>query len=394
VIFMRSRIGGPLAASVLLTLLAGCAGPDEEPAGGSQKTTTASAGQPSDGGYGDILVGGRPVTGTKPSHNTKFPYRRTYTDGALYAPVTGYRSLAYGRSGLEAVYDSVLSEGADDVVTTIDPAVQKAAFTALGDEEGAAVALDVETGDLLAVVSTPSYDPGAFSGNLLKDQAAWRKTTGDSRKPMRNRAFVDATSPGGTFDVVIAAAALEHGLYSTVDEPTEDGGSGDCAGASVRRALADACGDVFAAMAEELGPDKVGETAKKLGFDDRPLFVPTRAVESTYENGYATATPLQMARVAAALADGGRLVAPRLVAEAEKPATRAVSGRTATSLLPAVRAAKGWVPAETADGGPLSWSLAYARRDDGSTVAIAVRVASADAQAATRVTRKVAEAVS
>ncbi|MFD7458796.1 penicillin-binding transpeptidase domain-containing protein [Streptomyces sp. NPDC059868] len=286
-----------------------------------------------------------------------------------------------------------LSRGSD-VVTTIEPAARKAAFTALGDDEGAAVALDASTGDLLAVVSTPSYDPAGFSGRLPADAEAWRGLNQDSRRPLRDRALRDATAPGGTLDVVIAAAALEHGLYRSADEPTRTGGSGDCAGASIRTALANACGDVFAAMADALGTGKVRETARAFGFDDRELFVPLRTASSTYgPDGTSTATPLQMARVAAALADGGRLAPPRLVAQVEKPAVRAVSERTAAALLTAVRAADMWVPAEDEDGTPLSWSLAYARADDGRRVALAARITHADPAAAARVTRRMAVAL-
>ncbi|HZF87839.1 penicillin-binding transpeptidase domain-containing protein [Streptomyces sp.] len=388
---MRSTIRNPLTVTTLLVLLAGCGGGPEETPGapGGQPAST----QRSVRGLGDIVVAGRPVTGSEPSGLKKIPWQRTYSDGALYAPVTGYRSLAFGRAGLESVYDSALSEGTD-VVTTIEPVVQQAAFTALGEDRGAAVALDAATGDLLAVVSTPSYDPGTFSGRLPADAEAWEKLNQDSGEPLHNRALRDATAPGGTFDLVIAAAALEHGLYRSADEPTRAGGSGDCAGASIRESLADACGDVFAAMADALGTGRIRETARAFGFDDRELFVPLRTASSTYDtDGTVTATPLQMARVAAALADGGRLVTPRLVAQVEKPAARAVSEGTAAALLPAVRAAGTWVPAEDADGTPLSWSLAYARTGDGRTVAIAARVADADPAAAARVTHRMTAAL-
>ncbi|MGW0185768.1 penicillin-binding transpeptidase domain-containing protein [Streptomyces sp. NPDC003362] len=267
--------------------------------------------RPSAQGLGDIAVAGRPVTGSEPSGAKKIPFQRTYTDGALNAPVTGYRSLAFGRSGLEAVYDSDLFRGSD-VVTTIEPAAQKAAFTALGDDEGADVALDASTGDLLAVVSTPSYDPVGFSGRLPADAEAWRELNQDSRRPLRDRALRDATAPGGTFDVVIAAAALEHGLYRSADEPTRTGGSGDCAGACIR---------------------------------------PARSVRRRAPSDSTTANS-----------------SSRSVPRCCPPSARRTCGsrpRTRT---------------------PLSWSLAYARTDDGRMVALAARIAHADPAAAARVT--------
>jgi hypothetical protein len=394
-IVMRRRLRCPLTVTALLVLLAGCGGgPDRTPEGdGPSDRPAPGPARSSHAGYGDLLVAGRPVTGSEPSGLRQIPYRRTYADGELYATVTGYRSLAYGKAGLEAVYDAELSAGRD-VATTIDPAAQQAAFTALGDREGSAVALDAGSGDLLAVVSTPSYDPGDFAGNRSSDMESWRAVTEDGRQPLRNRAFVDAVPPGGTFDVVIAAAALEHGLYRTVDEPTRAGGGGDCAGASLRGALGRACGEVFEAVADALGPDKLERTARRLGFDGRRLFVPTRVEPSRYDGGGAVATTVQMARVAAALADGGRLVVPRMVDEGKKPDAPAVSERTAGALFPVVRSTRTWAPAETEDGTPLSWSLSYARTGEGRTIAVAARVADAGAGAAARVTRQVAASLS
>ncbi|MBE4734463.1 hypothetical protein HW845_06175 [Streptomyces sp. ND05-3B] len=94
---------------------------------------------------------------------------------------------------------------------------RKAAFDALGDRRGAAVALDAETGELLAVVSTPSYDPSAFSGCTTADGKAWRDANADTDEPMLNRALRETTAPGETFDIVVAAAALDHGLHETAE---------------------------------------------------------------------------------------------------------------------------------------------------------------------------------
>lgn len=270
---------------------------------------------------------GRPVTGSKPSGNKKFPYQRTYTEGALYAPVTGYRSLAFGAAGLESIYEDTLTHRKGDVETTIDPEVQKAAFEALGERRGAAVALNARTGALLAVVSTPSYDPAAFSGNFPRDQEAWRKASEDKSRPMLNRTLREATAPGEAFDIVIAATALDHGLYDTVDEPTH-GGSGECANATIREALARSCDENMAKLATELGEERLRDTAEEFGFGDDELLVPNRVTESRYEsygNGDITVTPLQLARVTAALANRGLLKGPHLVAEDEGGRSRRVS---------------------------------------------------------------------
>ncbi|WNI23500.1 penicillin-binding transpeptidase domain-containing protein [Streptomyces sp. ITFR-16] len=390
---MPSLIKRSLVVPWLLVLLAGCAGGTDSPT--ESKVKPSSGNTP--GGYGDILVAGRPVTGSKPSGNKKIPYQRTYTEGALYAPVTGYRSLAFGAAGLESIYEDTLTHRKGDVETTIDPEVQKAAFEALGERRGAAVALNARTGALLAVVSTPSYDPAAFSGNFPKDQDAWRKAGDDKNRPMLNRALLEATAPGETFDIVIAAAALDHGLYDTVDEPTR-GGSGECANATIREALARSCNENIAKLGTELGEEKLRDTAGAFGFGDDELLVPNRVTESrygSYGNGDITVTPLQLARVTAALANRGLLKGPHLVAEDEEGlVTQSVPAATAGLLLPAVRGKKEWAPTDAGDGTPSSWSLTYARTEKGDTVALAVRVATSDAATAAHVTAAMAEALS
>ncbi|MFI6966169.1 penicillin-binding transpeptidase domain-containing protein [Streptomyces sp. NPDC050255] len=390
---MPSLIKRSLVVPWLLVLLAGCAGGTDSPTESKVKPSSGNTA----GGYGDILVAGRPVTGSKPSGNKKIPYQRTYTEGALYAPVTGYRSLAFGAAGLESIYEDTLTHRKGDVETTIDPEVQKAAFEALGERRGAAVALNARTGALLAVVSTPSYDPAAFSGNFPKDQDAWRKAGDDKNRPMLNRALLEATAPGETFDIVIAAAALDHGLYDTVDEPTH-GGSGECANATIREALARSCNENIAKLATELGEEKLRDTAGAFGFGDDELLVPNRVTESrygSYGNGDITVTPLQLARVTAALANRGLLKGPHLVAEDEEGlVTQSVPAATAGLLLPAVRGKKEWAPTDAGDGTPSSWSLTYARTEKGDTVALAVRVATSDAATAAHVTAAMAEALS
>jgi cell division protein FtsI/penicillin-binding protein 2 len=310
------------------------------------------------------VVGGRAVTGSLPSGNAKVPYRRTYSDGALYAPVTGYRSMAYGWAGLEGVYDDVLTAGvrsggaSGDIVTTIDPGAQKAAFDALGKRPGAAVALDARTGKLLALVSTPSYDPGTFSGNTFEDEKAWKALNRDAGRPMLNRALRRPPTAGTAFHLVVAAAALEHGLYPNLDAATRTpqafvlpgttevvaDGSEQCANASLRTALRSSCANVFAKLAADLGQSALRSTAEKLGFNEE-VTTPVRAAESVYPSdaltganlartgnggGDVTVTPLELARVAAATADGGRLANPRLVERVRWPDGRTEEPKAST----------------------------------------------------------------
>ncbi|MCX4232703.1 peptidoglycan D,D-transpeptidase FtsI family protein [Streptomyces ortus] len=308
---------------------------------------------------GNIVVGGDEVTGSARTTGGDLKYKRTYTDGRLYAAVTGYSSQVFGATQLEGVYQQLL-DGTDnrlknpldtvtgkrsdpgDVITTIDPDVQKAAYKALGDKKGAAVAIDPRNGRILGVVSTPSYDPSVLSGG---DSEAWKKLTKDSEKPMTNRALRQPLPPGSTFKLVVAAAALEDDLYSSVDERTDsenpytlpgtttvlanESKSAPCENASIRVALQYSCNNVFAKMAVDLGQDKVRAMAEKFGFNDTSQDVPVRAYTSVYPSDMdksstaltgigqfdVTATPLQMAMVSAAIANGGKLVSPHMVSQ-------------------------------------------------------------------------------
>ncbi|MGW2559656.1 peptidoglycan D,D-transpeptidase FtsI family protein [Streptomyces sp. NPDC001514] len=322
----------------------------------NRRNTIAQYAQP----LGDIVVAGSPVTGSKRTEGSDLDYKRTYTDGELYAPVTGYSSQAYGATQLEGIYSDVL-DGTDnrlrnpldvltgkqaqpgDVLTTIDPAVQKAGFEALGDKKGAAVAIDPKTGRILGLVSTPSYDPSKVSGTT--DGDAWKRLTGDEDQPMLNRALRQPLPPGSTFKLVVAAAALEDGLYSSVDERTDspspytlpntrtvlenENKSAPCENATIRTALQYSCNNVFGKMAADLGQDKVRAMAEKFGFNDGEQDVPVRATKSLYPSGMdaaqtaltgigqfdVTATPLQMAMVTAALANDGLMASPHMVSQ-------------------------------------------------------------------------------
>ncbi|WP_328503707.1 penicillin-binding transpeptidase domain-containing protein [Streptomyces sp. NBC_00457] len=310
---------------------------------------------------GNIIVAGDAITGSAPTKGSDLAYKRTYTDGELYAAVTGYASQSYAPTQLEGIYgdllngtdtrlktlmDTVTDKRADpgNVVTTIDPAVQKAGYDALGDTKGAAVAIDPTTGKILAVVSTPSYDPTSLT-DAGTAGAAWKKLNADSDKPLTNRALRQPLPPGSTFKLVVAAAALEDGLYSSVDEKTDspnpyplpgttrtldnENASAPCENATIRTALQYSCNNVFGKMAVDLGQDKVKAMAEKFGFNDETQDVPVRAYPSVYPSGMdeaqtaltgigqfdVTATPLQMAMVSAAIANGGELVTPHMVSE-------------------------------------------------------------------------------
>ncbi|MDJ1133099.1 peptidoglycan D,D-transpeptidase FtsI family protein [Streptomyces iconiensis] len=414
--------------------------------------------------FGDIIVGGKPVTGSKRTDDGDLHYQRTYTDGPLYAPVTGFSSQVRGSTQLEGIYQSVL-DGTDDrlknpadllmgkkakpgnVLTTIDPGVQRAGYKALGGKKGAAVAIDPANGKILGVVSTPSFDPSTFAGSGKDDAKAWNKLNarsgGDKNddQPTLNRALRQPVPPGSTFKLVVAAAALEDGLYSSVDVPTRspdpytlkgtstvlknENEAAPCKNATLRDALRYSCNNVFAKLATDLGKDKVRAQAEKFGFNDSKQDVPVRATKSGYpekmdeaQTGLSgigqydvTATPLQMAMVTQAIAHGGELVDPHMVSQVqdsgggalrsfEDPAShRVMSESNAEQLRSAMETvveqgtgSNAKIPGATVggktgtaqhgvdnSGTPYAWFTSYGESSSGKQVAVAVVVEDSDA---------------
>ncbi|MFI6404589.1 peptidoglycan D,D-transpeptidase FtsI family protein [Streptomyces sp. NPDC050548] len=317
---------------------------------------------------GDIIVDGSPITGsteTSTSGLNDLKYKRTYKNGAMWAPVTGYASQAFGANQLESIEDGILSGTDDrlffrntldmitgkdksggDVVTTLNEAAQKAAWNGLTKQggKGAVVALDPSTGKILALASYPSYDPSTFAGNsTTTDAKAWQKLQKkyDPNDPMLNRALRETYPPGSTFKVVTAAAALENNLYSSADTATDsplpyimkgtttelkNEGNIPCKNATLREALRVSCNSVFGKIGADLGNAKMLAEAKKFGFDSEQ-FTPIRSSASVFSDNMnssqtalssigqfnTAATPLQMAMVASAVANDGKLMKPYMV---------------------------------------------------------------------------------
>jgi cell division protein FtsI/penicillin-binding protein 2 len=322
---------------------------------------------------GNIIVGGSPITGsakTSGDSYNDFEYKRTYKNGAMWSPVTGFASQAFGATQLESIDDDWLT-GDDDrlffrntldmltgkkkqggnVVTTLNAAAQKAAYQGLAKVggKGAAVALDPETGAILALASYPSYDPSSFAGNRDADSKAWNKLLkkNDPNEPMLNRALRETYPPGSTFKVVTAAAALENGLYDSADEKTDsplpyilpntrtelkNEGSIPCKDATMRVALQYSCNTVFGKIGADLGKDKMTDEAEKFGFN-KEQFTPVRSNASVFPTKMdvpqtalssigqfeTAATPLQMAMVASAVANDGKLMKPYMVDKLQAP---------------------------------------------------------------------------
>ncbi|MFH8929577.1 peptidoglycan D,D-transpeptidase FtsI family protein [Streptomyces pristinaespiralis] len=408
---------------------------------------------------GNIIVDGKPITGSVETNDTDFKYKRTYVDGPMWAPVTGYASQAYDANQIEKLQDGILTGNSDqlffdrtmsmftgdtkrggNVVTTLNGAAQKAAYEGLGDKKGAVAAIDPKTGKILALASTPSYDPSSFAGYSGKDEKAWLALERDKDKPKLNRALRETYPPGSTFKVVTAAAALEHGVIQDIDDPTVTpepyilpgtrtpmvNHASGCENASLNEALRVSCNSVFAKLGDDVSRDKMVETAEKFGFNNPEIDTPVRASASVYDkkmsrDGNAqssigqfntAATPLQMAMVTAAIANDGKLMKPYMIDQLVSPSldviektepeemSRPVSSENAQLLQQmmenvvengtggnaAIDGVKVGGKTGTAQHGennsknPYAWFISYAKTDNGSPVAVAVVVEDSNAR--------------
>ncbi len=324
----------------------------------NQRNVIARYSQP----RGNIMVAGDTVTGSKKTGGT-LAYQRTYTDGPLYAPVTGFSSQTYGNTLLEGVEDQILT-GQDsrlstnpvwdavsratvpggNVFTTINPKAQRAAFQGLGGKRGAVAAIEPTTGRILALASTPSYDPNGITGTGPATVADWTRLNADTTQPMLNRALRQTYPPGSTFKVVTLAAALQYGLYSGVDVPTNspdpytpkdtdhpitnESASDACTNATLAYALQVSCNTVFGKAGVDVGEQNMVRMAEALGFNQSSQTIPVGVARSNFDTDLTSqaflalssigqydtaATPLEMAQVAAAVANNGTLMQPRLV---------------------------------------------------------------------------------
>lgn len=319
---------------------------------------------------GQISAGGEVLARSveSPNPGDRLRYLRQYTEGPLYAPVTGYYSQIYGSGGMERAMDPVLN-GTDDrlfvrrisdaitgrdpaggnVVLTIDPRVQRAAYQAMVSRgyQGSVVAIRPQTGEIVAMVSTPSYDPNPLASHTgTVQQQAWNQDTDADPPVLSNRAVSETYPPGSTFKLVNTAAALEAGLIApespvtaapriTLPDSTttlENYDGKPCGpGATVpfATAFAKSCNGPFAQLADQVGADRLRAMATSLGFSNPNLTVPM-PVESSevgaLGDGAALAqsgigqrdvrlTPLQNAQITATVANGGVPMTPHTVSQ-------------------------------------------------------------------------------
>ncbi len=325
---------------------------DANPA--NRRATIARYDQP----RGNILVDGRPVTGNRET-GERLSFERTYPHGPLYAPVTGYASQTYGTTLLENAEDEVLSGRTRcwrrcllERVHPRPPARRRRrhhgqGVDAAGRVRGTARAAGrgrrpgpVDGRDPGAGLD-PSYDPERLSGTGPAVADAWRRLNASTTMPMLNRAIRQTYPPGSTFKIVTAAAALDSRTVTdpsaATDTPspyvlpgtrtTLPNEARGCEEASLADAIRVSCNTVMAHLGVEVGLDGMVEAARKFGFNDDGLRVPSGVARSNFDTDMSddqlalssigqfntTATPLQMAMVASAVANGGDLRRPHLV---------------------------------------------------------------------------------
>jgi penicillin-binding protein 2 len=239
----------------------------------------------------------------------------------------------------------------DNVVLTIDSVLQEAAWTALGNRPGAVAVLDPRNGAVLALVSSPSFNPNLFTGGISFDD--WETLSNNPQNPMENRSIAGQYPPGSTYKPVVAAAALEEKLITPetafycngtfemgdrIFRCWQQKGHGNV---SLHRAIVESCDVYFYNLGKMLGVDRIAVYAQAfglgapLGIDlprEKSGLVPTKqwklsrlrqpwhmgeTISIAIGQGYNLATPLQLANVYAALANGGTLYRPRLVKQLE-----------------------------------------------------------------------------
>jgi penicillin-binding protein 2 len=317
----------------------------------------------------------------EPEHRRHYPY------GGMASHQFGYigkvtqtqkkeeqadTGLLVGQSGIEKTYDRLLRGvagrhmlqvnaagmkvkdlGIDepkhgtDLFLTLDLDVQRAAEDALGPRSGAVVAMDPNNGELIALVSHPTYDPNLFPrGIIAKD---WVRLSNDPSHPLYNRAVQSVYPPGSTFKVVVSIAGLETGVINPNDEVTckgylvsgrrpfrcwKKGGHGTL---SFHRGLVESCDVYFYTMGDRIGFDRVAKHARDLGLgsvtgielaDEKKGLVPTAAWKQerinepwypadNYMNaigqGFLQISPIQNCQIMSAIANGGVFYQPRLL---------------------------------------------------------------------------------
>ena len=294
----------------------------------------------------------------------QFKFQRLYPEKDLFGHVTGYLNFNFGSTGLENTYNEQLAgqtaelaldnvsdllvdrEPVGNLAITIRKDVQEVARSALGDRAGSVVAVDPKTGAILALWSSPTYDPNTLAAHGSSAGAAKTFLEAAPGRPLLPKMYRETFFPGSTFKVVTAAVGLDSGKVS-VDQPAYpvqssfdidftdnelDNFGGDSCGGALFNILRVSCNSSFSAMGvDTLGAGVMVPGAEKFGFNAKPPIDLPAAAESTFPTefpqdqgngplarasigqGDTKATPLQMALAAAGIANNGTIMSPHLL---------------------------------------------------------------------------------
>jgi penicillin-binding protein A len=316
-------------------------------------------------------------------------YERSYPTGERFAQAVGYSYIEPGRTGLESFRNADL-EGqtgtnlqtildqlqgkkrrGDKVFTTLDPGAQQVAISALAGHEGAVVALDPRSGAVKVMASLPSFDPNALRSKASYSQLKHETETSPPKRSLVNRATQFGYAPGSTFKVLTATAAIDTGAFtpeSTVSGrdnvpisgvPLQNDERENFGQITLTQGLAKSVNTVWAQVAERLGKQTIARYMGRFGFDRKPpldypaaemsasgeyrgsrLLSPTSSLVDVGRLGIGQdkleVTPLQMAEVAAAVANGGRLMVPHLterIVDAEGRTVQRISPRVQSVVM-------------------------------------------------------------
>lgn len=325
---------------------------------GNSRVTTRAFSYP----RGSILTSdGQVIAESVPSKDV-YHYQRVYPNGPLYGDVSGFDSIIYGLSGIESSYNSYLAGGAqtihsvsdlfrssyvtDSVVTTINSKLQQIAYDALGSLNGAVVVLNPTNGNVLAMVSKPSYDPNPLASHSgTVEETTWKADISGPNPPLLNTAIARAYPPGSTFKIVTSSAVYDHKpkiatqnfpVVASIPLPdtthTLHNYAFETCGGMLPELLKVSCDTGYAQVGLELGASNIASEATNFGFNQiPPLDIPGAAASgfpaasffnqnlpqlafSAIGQGNVNATTLQMALVASGIADKGVIMAPHLMA--------------------------------------------------------------------------------
>lgn len=408
---------------------------------------------------GQISAGGMVLAESKQEGENGFYYRQYPNNAEQFGAVEGYLSDVYGAAGIESSYNEILSGNANspkiwwkrlfsqekvvgNVELTLIPSVQQTAYSKMSDAgyEGAVVAMKPSTGEILAMASTPSYNPA----NVVDDEkaeATWSELTNNPGSPLLNHATQEILPPGSTFKVITTAAALSTGKYNTNSTLTgesqitlpgttatlENYGGQICAGSNqvtLLTAFQYSCNTAFVQMSIGAGSDALREAAKGFGVEESydlglPMSkgtlgpIPDDAAlgQSSIGQRDVAMSVLQNAVIASTVANGGVRMEPHVVARVRtndlsvlsetkpKELSHSIKPETATTLTELMRASE----RHTAGGGsqniasktgtaehgedsrnsnPHAWYIAFAPGED-IAVAVVVKNGGDRGQAAT-----------